>query len=404
MKYLLVILILLHVSIFADDLTALYKNRNYQECYKKALNKTSYSDINTELILGRCAKETDHTNMAIAAFERVLFLEPDNIDAMLELTQIYDELKLEKQKNIISNSLNNYQLTPEQRSRLNTLSKEEDFSSFEARVILGAGYDTNLNILPLEGEADSAYVRFNTAFSFVHELDERGGWFLLSDINYLHQSNESEHFYDIDFISVSAGVGYKFLTSSIKIPLYYKRLFYLKEDLVHEFSLQPKLDISISKDFIYSLGVEVAKREFIADEYYDNNFEMIGGSMSTLWLFGADMIYLKGIYKHFISTKSQPTIFTAKDNYFLSAGGTYNFTKKFASKLNYFFRNSDYADTFIQGTKRHDKNHTFNLDAEYKIDKHFKSVLLFKYSSNISNYHPASYHKQLYELYVEYDY
>jgi predicted porin len=131
---------------------------------------------------------------------------------------------------------------------------------------------------------------------------------------------------------------------------------------------------------------------------------MIVGGMGGLWLFGADFIYLKANYKHFIASKNQKTLFTAKDNYYIATGANYNFNKKLSSKISYFFRYNDFVDTFIANTKRQDKNHTITLSTEYKLNQNLKAVLSYKYNSNISNYSLASYHKQVSELFIQYDY
>lgn len=406
LRIFLLILLLLHVSHASDMFQALIDQHKYQECYDKALLNNTFDDASTQMYLSQCADKIGHTNMAIAALERVLFLEPDNVDAMLSLTQIYHRLELEEQKSIVSDSLDRYQLTPEQRTRLNTLSakKEEELSQFSATVALSAGYNTNLNILPTPEIIESAYMSFYTALSYVHEITEKGAWFLSSNLEYLHKSNESAHYFDIDYGALNAGVGYKFKRATLVLPVYYRRLAYLDQDLAQEYGLAPKLDISISKRFILSLNAVAGKREFTASPYSEGNFEMIGGGLGGLWLFGKDFLYLKGAYNHYSPTQAQPSLFTAKGNYLVATGGTYNVSTTISSSLRYLYRVNDFSNPFIAATERYDHNHALKLSLQYKLGLHWKCVASYENGANFSNYDDAAYRKHVSELSLQYDY
>jgi len=405
--FFLFFIIFLHVSLNANKLKLLFEEKKYKECYDIALAEYTLDDINAQNYLSQCAEKLGRNNMAIAALERILFIEADNIEAMFSLTQIYHRLDLDKQKNLITDTLDTYELTPDQRTRLNTLSlaKKESLSTLSARITLGAGYDSNLNILSTSNEEiPSAYINFNAALSYVHDLSEKGGWFFVTNLNYLHQSNKTDSFYNINFIAVDAGVGYKFSRSTLTLPLYYKRLNFLQEDLVQEYGLSPKLDITISKSFILTLNTLISKREFMPNSFIPSDFEMWGAGAGGLWIFGRDFIYLKGLYKEFTPSHNEPSIFADKKSYSFSGGGLYNFSKIISSKINYLFRQNGYSNVFIDNTKRHDTHHALSLSINYRLSKHYKAIALYKNSANFTNYEFANYRKQLVELAIQYNY
>jgi len=405
--FFLTFIIFLHVSLSAKSLELLFEEKKYQECYDIALAQYKLDDVNAQKYLAQCAEKLGRDNMAIAALERILFIEPENIEAMLSLSKIYHRLNLNKQKELVTDTLDTYELTPDQRTRLKTLTltKKENLSTLSARVSLGAGYDSNLNILAVSNEEiSSAYMRFNAALSYIHDLSEKGAWFFTSNLNYLHQSNESSSLHNIDFAAVDAGIGYKFSRATLSLPFYYKRLYYLQEDLVQEYGLSPKLDISLSKSFILTLNALISKREFMPNDFIPSDFEMWGAGVGGLWLFGRDFIYLKGLYKEFTPSHNEASIFTDKKSYSFNSGGLYNFSKTISSKINYLFRQNNYSNVFIDNTKRHDTHHALTLSMSYRLSQHYKAIALYKNSANFTNYEFANYRKQLIELAIQYNY
>ncbi len=344
--------------------------------------------------------------MAIGALERILLLQPENIEAILELTDIYHRLGLNKQRDLMAASLQAYQLTPLQRTQLATLvsTKDQKLSAFSTSISVGGGYDTNLNILPTEDEVESAYARVGIEISFAHDLVKKGGWFVNGSFNYLHHTNKSAHLFDIDFLNTSAGLGYKMKGLSITVPLYYRRLFYLETDLLQEYGVKPSVDIILSKSFILNVNGILAKREFLSAAYEGKSFESYGGGIGGIWLFGGNFIYINGKYRSFTETKDQPTIFTAKDNYVFSVGGNYLLNEMLRVQFRYRLRNDHFDDFYEAGNKRDDTNHAVTFGLDFIMNEHWKIIPLYRYTANLSDYAPATYHKQVTELSLQYNY
>ena len=120
MKYLLVIILLLPTYLFGSQISKsqdlkreyslavdLYKSKNYQKSYEilSKLYLTKLSDAKINFYLGRCAYETGHYQVAIAAFERVDMLNPKNLRNKLEKGRTYYILEMYEEAEIAFKSV-----------------------------------------------------------------------------------------------------------------------------------------------------------------------------------------------------------------------------------------------------------------------------------------------------------
>lgn len=402
-RYLLLLPLIFVNALHAQQSTleTLYAAQEYDACLRQAQAMHAFEDIPTQTYLSLCAEKEGQDTVAIAALERIMFLEPDNVDAMLRLGRIYQRLRLEDQQALLTNSLKAYQLTPEQRTTLTTLVSKEtpSLSKISARVSLGGGYDSDLNILPTTDVIASSYLRFAASLSFVHELESKNGWFVNGGANYQHQSNEAEHLYDIDYIDTHVGVGYKYATMTLTLPLYYRRLEYLDTDLLHEYGITPRLDMMLTKSTLLTLEAMIAKRDFLLESYTPKDFESVGGSLGGVWFFGPDFFFLKSTLKQIRQSNDLPDLFTAKDSYAIVTGGYYRFSSTLGTRVNYRYRVNDFNDY-----DRRDRNHAFVLALEWTLTKHWRLVGTYKHIVNLSDYDDADYRKHVSELALQYDY
>jgi len=390
-------------DLFAEKptLKSLYTTQKYEACFEKAHDSNAFEDITTQSYLSLCAEKSGHDTIAIAALERILFLRPDDVDAMLRLGKIYQRLGLLQQQTLLTDSLVSYQLTPEQRTTLATLVAKEEpsLSKISARVTLGAGYDSDLNILPTRDVVASSYLRFAASASLVHELESPGGWFINAALQYQHQSNEAEQLYNMDFVDSRVGIGYRLDTMTVSLPLYYRRLRYLDSDLLHEYGVAPKVDMMLSKSMIVTVEAQLAKRDFLLESYRPKDFDLYGGSLSGVWLSGPDFLFVKGAFKNIRQSNDLPDLFTAKETYSLIAGGYYRLNSALGTRMNYRYRDSDFTDY-----ARRDRNHALLLALEWTVSTHWRLVGTFKNIVNLSDFDAAYYRKQVSELALQYDY
>jgi hypothetical protein len=129
-----------------------YIDKQYEKSYNSfyKLFKVTTNDPNINFYLGRSAFEIKKYDEANLAYDRILFEKPNNIRAKLEKARTYfvqkkykkskyyftDLKKSNQLPQSVLNNINNY---------LNKIEKHLQYYSLNGTLILGIGYDTNIN-------------------------------------------------------------------------------------------------------------------------------------------------------------------------------------------------------------------------------------------------------------------
>ena len=377
------------------------------------------SDQTTELKVGECYEKEGNSNLAQAAYERaILEDDDDNIQARLKLATLYNSMQMKTEADAILVSVNETQLSPEQRSSLALLRKteSESISSFRARVGLDLGYDSNINVSPFlddsingngpDGITGTLFSRFRADMSYLHDLSTAGGWFLRTDANLYYQNNASAHDFDATYAKVYAGGGYRSENFSLYVPLFYNRLNYLDRDLLQETGILPDLDIQLTNTLILNFNAMYSARRYIqsSDQLRDDN--ILSGGAGLFWIEGNDMAYIKTRYESYIAINDNAIAFTNKDMYYGMIGGLYSIQDLFDLRLNYQYRFGSFEKVITPTGEgiREDSNHDFRFALERDIIKQLRLRAQYRYVTNISNYPWAEYDKNEMMLSIMYNY
>ena len=218
---------------YYNEGVAAYKAKDYEgaiEFFKAS--KGEYTNINMQLLWAKSEEALFKQDMAIAAYERVVMLEPKNLEAAIKLIEFYKKNGQDEEATQVASGFDDKDLSPEQRSALSALlsvsnKKLDKFSGFASVKI---GYDSNIASRPDEGSLDAFASNLNltqiqrdqlasvrgafysqalVSFSYLHDLTHIGGWFIKSDVTGMAQININESFYNTKYIQASVGVGYK---------------------------------------------------------------------------------------------------------------------------------------------------------------------------------------------------
>ncbi len=367
----------------------------------------------THIQAGECYEKEGNTNLAQAAYERAI-LEDDNSDkARLKLAALYTSMQMKEQADALLVSVNDTQLTPEQRSSLAVLrtTESESISSFRARVGLDLGYDSNINISPfsddlatnpVDGATETLFSRVRADLSYLHDLSSPGGWFLRADANFYYQDNASAHYYDALYGRVYGGGGYRGTNYSLYIPLFYNRLGYLDRDLLQETGLLPDLDIQLSSTFILNFNAMYSARRYIQSSDQLRDDDILSAGAGLFWLEGRDMAYIKARYENYSSINNNAIAFTDKAMYYGMLGGLYSIKNILDLRLNYQYRYGDFEE--VAAGHREDSNHDVRFSLEYDILEELRLRAQYRYVTNISNYDLAEYDKNEMMLSIIYNY
>ena len=354
----------------------------------------------TTIQQGECYEKEGNTNLAQAAYERAILEDTNSTQARFKLAELYNSMEMQIQSSLLLSEVNGQQLTPQQRTSLAILRQDTSASlaTFRAHVVASVGYDSNININPIDdtfstssGELSSTFSRVTADISYMHDLSDIGGWFLRGDGNFYYQDNFSAHNYDVFYGRIYAGGGYRNDTVSLYVPLYYDRLHYLDRDLLQESGIRPDLNIQLTSTLILDLNAMYSTRRYIQGTDQTRDDDLIGAGVGLFWLDNNNMAYLKTRYVNYSARADISPDFTNKDLYYLMIGGVYSLSKNIDMYGDYQFRFGDFQPTNYGHRK--DGNHDMKLAMEYAMTDAFHLRAQYRYLYNDSNFYPAKYQK-----------
>ena len=405
----IIFLIALNVVVFANYETAnrYYENGEYEKAIVEAKSSTSeYSNPNLHLVWAKSAEALGDTTQAMSAYERVTMLDSTNTQARVALVKIYKQTSRDELAKEMSKELQNYQLTPAQRSSLELL-QAQDINSFKARGTLGIGYDSNINISANASDLDSYYgmvgnmgetstlfARLNGALSYIYEFDEKGGLFFRSDLELYYQNNFDAHYFDMLAVGLNLGLGYSGDGYTFYMPVGYDKVNYLDVDLLNQIRVAPKFDIALTNDFILNVNAKYAQRSYHQARrgMDDSSF---GAGVGLYYLFDDNYAFLNTKYETFSSSEANHYSYIDKDMITIKTGFNYNPIDWLTTKFNYRYRKGNYDDTDGGSKKRDDNYHQVELKLSHYLSDGLELFISESYVKNFSNFAPAKYSKNI---------
>lgn len=415
MKKIAGLLITTQVALFVGvaEMKALYLDNNHAAVIANAKQSTNaFGDPRLHMLWGKSAEALGDNEAAMSAYERVLMLDPDNVAVRVHLASLYAYLERDKLATEMSESTQNYQLTPAQRNSLDIL-KKADAEDLKVAATLAIGYDSNINVSPNDidiinsGEALSTmFTQFTGRLSYTYPLYDTQEWYLRTDANMFYQNNvESEaSAYNIFAFSASMGLGYRGEKYDILVPVTYGRMHYLERDFLETVGVNPRISFSLSESVIGLVNAKYTQRSYIdpSDKNRDDTVKGYGGGV--YWLFDSDFVYLTSNYDDYVATNSDSLLFTDKETFSLSAGVNYSVNDWFIG-LGYRYRYTLYGDFLPDGSEQ--RNDYYN-QGQLKVSRMFLDTMegsfLYRYSTNKSNYDLAEYDKDVFILGLQYNY
>jgi len=360
---------------------------------------------------GECFEKQNNLNRAQASYEQAILEDDTNTQARIKLAQLYQKMQMPTQASAVLVDVNENQLTPAQRSSLGALiSHEEDsLTSFKARVKLGGGYDSNINIASDDALSNTTseplatlFSRLSADLSYVHDLQEQGSWFLRSDLNFYYQNNEAAHYYDALYARLYVGAGYQGNGFSLYMPLFYDQLHYLDRDLLQEYGLRPDANIQLQENLIVNINAMYSMRRYIqaSDALRDDDLLSLGAGL--FYFQDQNIWYLKTRYEMYSAQKESTLLFIDKTMLYAIVGGIYTIQDIADLHLNYQYRYGDFKE--VNAIKRDDGNHDLMASLEKDFLKQWRMSATYHYINNTSNYVDFQYNKHELMLSLAYNY
>lgn len=400
-----------NVSMVAD-IQALYDQKKYAQAITEAQKSTSeYGNPKLHLLWAKSAEALGEDEMAMSAYERVLMLDPDDTEVRVHLVKFYADSDRDELADDMSKSTENYQLTPAQRMSLDTLEKD-DLQQFKASASIAMGYDSNINVspddlnLPEFGETiDTMFTQFQASLSYIHDLDEKGGWYVRSDADIFYQNNADASYYNLFAGLANIGLGYNNDLYDALLPISYARIHYLDRDLLESISIDPRINFTLSKSFIGNINARYTQRSYLEEIDKNRDDTVTGVGLGLYWIFEKNFAYISTNYDNYSAKYSDSLLFTDKETKRVTMGINYNVEEWFIARFDYHYRYAKYDDIIQSGgDKRSDDYHQAEFKVSRMLTDTMEASLLYRYSKNNSNYELAEYDKDIVMLGIKYNF
>lgn len=235
--------------------------------------------------------------MALAAFERVSMLDPNNVRNALELAKAQFHVGLfseseEGFRNILQNPglPKNVRLNVEY--FLSAIAKKQERSFFYTNVKAGFLYDSNVNFgssedtytLPIFGTftstepvSDSAQEE-SLSFTHLYDFGAQGGAVVRNQVNIYNRSYNHEHNYNIVALSYNPALVYNDQQSSYELIGGFDRLLLGGDSYYSSYSIQPKWTYNYIPSLRQILALKLGRKSYFKSGDSGLNSRTLEGS------------------------------------------------------------------------------------------------------------------------------
>lgn len=374
----------------------LFKNKDYPPALAlfEELFEIKSNNLNINFYLGRTAYETQQYDVALRAYERFLFEEPDNPRVKIELSKTYIIIKVYKEaKKLLLEVKNDPTVPLETLNQVDIYLKIIDENikkySLSGMIMGGINYDSNINNrsfntyfttsilddIPNSTEDKSAWghqeigmINYNYKISDTSLLKNN---FMILNKNYFNgEYNKSKK---VLFLSYSPSLNITYTPKlDIDYGLYFDKLRYAGEDFVKSFAFIPKIN------YIYNDAAKITTsfKYQIKDNYAQTSVDQVGNARFL-------QLHSALTYKISKSTSIIPSL-TFENEKKLSGGedkldvdydgiefgiaSKYLYTKKMILQPSIYYKHSQYNETnpsTTDGGKELKKTLSLALSATY---------------------------------------
>lgn len=404
-----------------------YQDKNYKVALEEFLKIKSFSDsAKVDYYIGRSYYELGDYEQALAAYERVAINEPNNKRVILETAQTYFMLGMYDEARSRFDIILSDPTVPEIVKsnilvRLNTIDSKtkKHFTNFA--ILLGYGFDTNinnttgigsysvyipqlgtnLNLTP-EKEKDSTFQEAGAILNHIYKYNENLAF--KNGVTFYTQSYTEENSKDLSLISLSTTPIYTVDKTNYMVTFGFDHIWYGDDAYLNNYYMAPKISHLIKDNLIYEGSVKVTKKDFFQPNSDKNavSYELSNKIMqqdNKYGIIGLEAIL--GTEKREKDTRTD----VSKDYVSIKLNHTYKLSSQMSlnSHISYSDVNYKYKDiNFL--TKRDDEIYSFGIGLSYEYSKQTILGLSYNYTNQNSNHEPFDYDKQVVKTSLYYNF
>lgn len=287
-------------SVSYEKAKKLYLEQSYEEAYPllSTLYLNALDNIELNFYLGRSAYELKEYPAALAAFERVTFLDPNNFENQIELARtqyklgLYDEAKtnfkvIRKAPEVtegMKKTIDYY---------LESIAKQQQRNFLFLTARGGLLYDSNVNFgsadesytLPTYGIFPAAQSRSDMAheetagLTHLYDIGERGGVVLRNRFSLYNRSYFDETDYNMMLLSYYPALTFTTKRSAYELIGGINRFYLGDKDFYTSYSVNPKWSYFYTPNFRQILSFKVGQKNHF--EFSDLDSHAV--ELSTGW-------------------------------------------------------------------------------------------------------------------------
>lgn len=418
----------------ANDLTpqqlnaqasAAYKSGSFQEALPlyESLNELYPENPEINFLVGRCALELKLYDDAIAAFDRVLILNPQHSRTRLELARLYTEIGQYEMAEDELDTVLSGQLPSNVRETVLTfksnIDKRKSRSTFGGVVFLGGGYDSNANndignkefIVPsfnlwINGNDQVKDTNLFTmaVLSYGYDIGDRGGWSVENNLVGYTKINSKEAKNDLSLFSASIAPIWSVQHYRIQFPVTYDRVYLDHQGYTSNLSFSTRGTYLIDTTS-QSEGGYTYKRSF-----YDTQGALDAVS-HTLFAsykkaFGENPLILSAGISYTISSEIHPY---RTDVASQSTGYSLEFSKALLPKTRGIFSFNGSVTSYddidsLFGNRREDSRESWEVKLSHQLRSDLSINGSASYVRNHSNHTPFDYDKKTLQMSAAYSF
>jgi len=393
---------------------AAYAAQSYQEAYPllEALNDQAPENPEINFLMGRCALELKLYDEAIAAFDRVLIINPNHNRSRLELARLYSEIGQYELANTELDTVLSGQLPSNVRETVLTfksnLDKRLSRSTFNGVLFFGGGYDSNANndignkefLIPsfnlwINGneKISDTSVFAMTVLNYGYDFGDRGGWSVDNSLVGYTKSNFKESKNNLSLFSYSLIPTWSVSGYRLRLPLTYDRVYI--DNKGYTYNLSSSVNGTYTIDTISQIeGGYTYKRGYYDD---DKGLDVSSHSIFTSYkkAFGEDpiVISVNGAYtvnNEIISDRSD----VSSRGYSYGAEVFKAFSNQLRTSLAYTHSLTFYEDKDVLfENRRHDTRENYEVRLSKQLQNDLSVNAIVGYIQNHSNQAPYTYDK-----------
>lgn len=404
-----------------------YQNKNYKVALEEFLKIKSFSDsAKVDYYIGRSYYELGDYEQALAAYERVAINEPNNKRVILETAQTYFMLGMYEEARSRFDIILADPTVPEIvksniLARLNTIDSKtkKHFTNFA--VLLGYGFDTNinnttgigsysvyipqlstnLNLTP-EKEKDSTFQEMGAVFNHIYKYREDIA--LRNSATFYRQVYTEDSKKDLSLISLSTTPIYTMGKTNYMMTFGIDHIWYDDEAYLNNYYVAPKISHLIKDNLIYEGSIKITQKDFFKP---NTNKDSISYELSNKIMQQDNKYGIIGIEAILGTEKRDKDVRTdvSKDYFTLRLNHTYKLSSSLSLNSNIGYSDIDYKYKDINFlTKRDDEIYTFGVGLSYEYSKKTILGLSYNYTNQNSNHEPFDYDKQVVKTSLYYNF